>query len=111
MISGSCLLLLVACQSRGDHPPRTSLEKAMERSALITPKPRYNIRRLRSMLMGKNMRTVMKLLGQPSQVFTTEDRESWSYQNVAFDPVTHRVVHLLEISFADKVVQDINFSY
>jgi hypothetical protein len=57
------------------------------------------------------MREVVKILGQPSQVFTLENRETWEYRNAGFDPVTGRTVRSIEILFVDRVVARVNFSY
>jgi len=57
------------------------------------------------------MRDVVRVLGRPSQVFTLEERETWKYENAAYDPVTGRRVRSLDIFFVDRVVASVNFSY
>jgi hypothetical protein len=49
------------------------------------------------------MKDVVKVLGQPSQVFTLENRETWEYKNAAYDPVTGRTVRSLDILFLDRL--------
>ena len=57
------------------------------------------------------MKDVVRVLGQPSRVFTLENRETWEYRNAGYDPVTGRTVRSLDILFKDRVVASINFSY
>ena len=57
------------------------------------------------------MKEVVKILGQPSQVLTLENRETWDYRNAGYDPVTGRTVRSIEILFVDRIVASVNFSY
>lgn len=57
------------------------------------------------------MTEVVKILGQPSRVFTLENRETWDYGNAAYDPVTGRTVRSIEIFFVERVVASVNLSY
>lgn len=57
------------------------------------------------------MREVVRKLGNPDQVFTLGGRECWEYRNIAWDPVTKKTVAFLEITFQNRRVTNINFSY
>ena len=57
------------------------------------------------------MKEVVGILGQPSQVFTLENREVWDYKDAAYDPVTGQTVRSLQIFFVNRQVDSVNFSY
>jgi hypothetical protein len=80
-------------------------------SRLSEERTKQNVRKLRATLPGKPMKTVVGILGQPSQVFTLENREIWDYKDAAYDPVTGRTVRSLQIFYVDRRVDSVNFSY
>jgi hypothetical protein len=62
-------------------------------------------------LHGSSMQQVVSLLGRPAQVYKTGDRESWDYQDVAYDSVTNRTVERLNLWFINGVVDDVQASF
>jgi outer membrane protein assembly factor BamE (lipoprotein component of BamABCDE complex) len=102
------LTLLVACQS-----PRAGIsqEEASPVSSLEQSKPKHNVRQLRKTLPGASMGQVVRILGQPTRVATFEGTEIWDYRDAVFDSVTGRVVRYLSISFVNRAVKRVNFSY
>lgn len=94
MTLATCLVALIACRS-----PDTGHSAAPIASANVSDDKRskQNVRKLRARLAGKAMKEVVEILGQPSRVFTLENRETWDYKNAAYDPVTGRVVHSIQI--------------
>jgi outer membrane protein assembly factor BamE (lipoprotein component of BamABCDE complex) len=107
----ACLLSLVACRNLGTQAVAASAETRSGSNTSIVERPKQDVRKLRSTLPGKKMKDVVKLLGQPSQVFTFENRETWEYKNGAYDPVTGRTVRFLDIFFIERLVARVNFSY
>jgi outer membrane protein assembly factor BamE (lipoprotein component of BamABCDE complex) len=101
----TCLATFAACRSPA---ARTSSAQA---SRLSEERTKQNVRKLRATLPGKPMKTVVGILGQPSQVFTLENREIWDYKDAAYDPVTGRTVRSLQIFYVDRRVDSVNFSY
>lgn len=99
------LATLAACRSPAT---RASSAQASIASAEQTKK---NVRKLRATLPGKPMTEVVGVLGQPSQVFTLENREVWDYKDAAYDPVTSQTVRSLQIFFVNRQVDSVNFSY
>lgn len=107
----ACLLYLVACRNPGPQDAAASAETRRGSNTSLVERPKQDVRKLRSTLTGKKMKDVVKVLGQPSQVFTLENRETWEYKNVAYDPVTGRTVRSLDVLFVDRLVASVNFSY
>ena len=107
----ACLFALAACRSPSSQNAVVSAETESGFHAPVSERPKQNVRKLRSSLPGKKMRDVVRVLGRPSQVFTLEERETWKYENAAYDPVTGRRVRSLDIFFVDRVVASVNFSY
>lgn len=107
----ACLLPLAACRNQGTQEVAASAETRSVSKTPVAERPKQDVRRLRSMLPGKKMKDVVKVLGQPSQVFTLENRETWEYKNAAYDPVTGRTVRSLDVLFVDRLVASVNFSY
>jgi hypothetical protein len=107
----ACLLSLVACRNLGTQDVAALAETRSGSNTPVAERPRQDVRTLRSTLPGKKMKDVVKVLGQPSQVFTLENRETWEYNNAAYDPVTGRTVRSLDILFLDRLVASVNFSY
>ena len=107
----ACLLSLVACRNVGRPQDVAASAETRSGSTPVAERPKQDVRKLRSTLTGKKMKEVVKVLGQPSQVFTLENRETWEYKNAAYDPVTGRTVRSLNVLFVDRLVESVNFSY
>lgn len=101
------IFLAVGCQNQDNRKIPTEVKSA----ASIKMVPRKDVRVLRTTLPGKSMRQVIKELGQPSEVFTLDSRESWRYDNAVRDSVTNKPVPYLEVVFVKRIVQTVNFSY
>jgi hypothetical protein len=106
----ACVLSLMACRNLGPQDVAASAETTSG-STPVAERPKQDVRKVRSMLTGKQMKEVVKVLGQPSQVFILENRETWEYKNAAYDPVTARTVRSLDVLFVDRLVESVNFSY
>ncbi len=100
---------LVGCQGSGSRS--SSVAVASSSSASLVQRPKPNVRELRETLVGKEMRQVVKVLGQPAQVFTLEQRETWQYRDAAYDPATGRTVRSIDVLFLNRRVESVNFSY
>ena len=74
-------------------------------------RPKSDVRKLRTTLTGKSMQDVIRMLGQPTDAYTLDEREIWNYQDTVRDSITGRPVHFLEIVFKKRVVQTVNFSF
>ena len=107
----ACLLSSVACRHMSTQDAAALAETRSGSNTPVAKRPEQDVRKLRSRLPGKTMKDVVKVLGQPFQVFTLENRETWEYKNAAYDPVTGRSVRSLDILFIDRVVAGVNFSY
>jgi outer membrane protein assembly factor BamE (lipoprotein component of BamABCDE complex) len=105
VVMAACLGSFAACRSPATQ---TSSTQASIASAEQTKK---DVRKLRETLPGKPMKEAVGILGQPSQVFTLENREVWDYKDAAYDPVTGQTVRSLQIFFVNRQVDSVNFSY
>jgi outer membrane protein assembly factor BamE (lipoprotein component of BamABCDE complex) len=103
----TCLAALIGCRSPGTGNPAPVASATVSDDKPSKP----NVRKLRATLTGKAMNEVVEILGQPSQVFTLEHRETWDYRDAAHDPVTGRTVHSIQILFVNRRVNSVNFSY
>ncbi len=101
------VLSSAGCQSQGERKIDTEVKTASSLKMV----PRKDLRTLRTTLPGQSMREVIRILGQPTEVFTIDGRESWRYDNAVRDSVTDQPVPYLEIVFLKRKVVTVNFSY
>jgi len=106
----SISILGIAGLSGCQHPAPLVENASMDRTP-IPQRPRQDIRELRSTLPGKTMKQVISILGQPKSIYTLDKREEWIYRQAAFDSFTKKEVNYLSLSFVDRKVKEVNFSY
>lgn len=71
---------------------------------------KYTFEQLRAMLEGKSKAEVKKLLGNPFDVSDYGGgKESWSYVNIAYDPLTGKVATITLVSFDNGKVEQVSF--
>jgi hypothetical protein len=102
------------CQSPGGDAGRESVATRASLShdgQVPATRPQREFRELRARLPGKRMREVAAILGTPAHVFNMGDRESWDYQNAAYDSMTGRTVSSLSIWFTRRVADDVQASF
>lgn len=74
------------------------------------PPAQYTFEQLRTILRDKSKAEVKKLLGNPFNVSDYGNgRESWAYQNIAYDPLTGKVASVAVISFTNGKVEEVAF--
>jgi len=97
---------LSSCQHSAPPVENASMDRTP-----IPQRPRQDIRELRSTLPGKTMKQVISILGQPKNIYTLDKREEWIYRQAAFDSFTKKEVNYLSLTFVDRKVEEVNFSY
>ena len=126
IIALALLAIMPSCQSgtqvstggsRGSLEQQLAESRALVRryenryGKLPAGRPKHDFRKLRADLKGKPAGAVTAVLGKPVRVFSSGTRESWDYENVAYDPVSGRTVRNLEIWFSKGLVDYMNASF
>jgi hypothetical protein len=75
---------------------------------LPSTKPRHNLRDLQKTLPGKSLKEVRALLGKPSGVYLSGDRECWDYYGICYAPITGRTVGKVGIWFRKGLVDHLD---
>lgn len=97
--------VLAACQA----PQKESAPTPIADS--IAMRPKVDVRKMRGTLVGKSMRDVVKAIGQPTTVYTIDEREFWIYEDIARDSITERSVRRVEVVFKQRIAQTVNFAF